>query len=147
MSKDVKPNFFTRMFSGKNTEGGTANAPTPDANGQVSFSAEQFATLETVLENLETEVKTATENFAKHSGIAASLADLEKKYTDLAENVTAHGERLEKLKTVPAVKPAATGAEPPMGAAADEADGIEESPVAIALREAQQAGETIRITA
>lgn len=134
-----KKNFFTRLFSG--------NEPTADAEGNVSFSAEQFATLETKLESLGTEAKTATENAEKYAQLAASVEELSTKYAEMETTVKAHSDRLEKLKTVPAVKPVATATEPPIGAASDEADGVEKSAIAIALEEAQKAGETIRITA
>jgi hypothetical protein len=108
MAETKKPTFWQRMFGGV-----SATMETPsvvaDAQGVVSFSAEQFTALTSHLETLETE---KAEMSAAMDKSATMVDGLSKKLDALELKATAHGERLDKIAKVPAMPVATTTVEP-----------------------------------
>lgn len=123
-----KPSFWQRLFGGAEATTETV-IPQADAQGNISFSAEQFGQLTTHLESLDAKEQAYTQ--------------LESRLEALEGKVTAHGTRLDKVATLPAVAPAASSIEP----VAVNGDVVtEESEVALALKEASKTGAALTLS-
>lgn len=108
MAEIKKPTFWQRMFGGAEA---TLETPSvaADAQGVVSFSAEQFAALTT---HLEADAAAKAEMSAALDKAAQAIEALTQKNTSLEGKVTKHQERLDKIAQVPASPVAATSVEP-----------------------------------
>lgn len=98
-----KKSFWSRLFSG-NTEG-VDTEPKADANGAVTFSAEQFSALTTHLEGWETALETVETELK-------AVTDFKAQMTAFDGIVKKHGEQLAKLAITPAVTTTASTVEP-----------------------------------
>jgi hypothetical protein len=100
----TKPTFWQRLFGGVEATIDTV-VPVADAQGNTTFSTEQFEQLTAHLESLDAKE-------VAYTALESKLTAATEAATKLEGIVSAHTARLEKIAQVPAIPVAATAVEP-----------------------------------